>query len=213
MINKITVLVDNDSWILPYANKLVNALNALGRVATLERQHENVQEGDVCFFLGCTKIAKEELLNKNSYNLVVHESNLPKGKGFAPVAWQILDGNDEIPVCLIEAGKEVDSGKIWLTDTIQLSGTELSNEWRELQGNMSITLALKFVNEYKNLITKEQIGESSFYPRRRPADSQLNINKKFADLIPLLRIVDNNDYPAFFEYKGCKYKLEISKYE
>ncbi len=41
------------------------------------------------FFLGCSKIAGPDVLNRNKYNLVVHESALPKGKGFAPVAWQI----------------------------------------------------------------------------------------------------------------------------
>jgi len=213
MINNITVLVDNDSWILPYAEKLVSKLTQLGKSAKLIRYHEDVEDGDVCFFLGCTKIAKETLLNKNKHNLVVHESDLPKGKGFAPVAWQILEGKNEIPVCLIEAGHEVDSGDIWLSDIIKLSGTELAVEWRELQGNISIKLALRFVREYSTLNAIKQSGKSTSYPRRRPNDSQIDLDKSFRNLIPLFRVVDNNDYPAFFEYKGCKYKLEISKYE
>jgi len=45
-------------------------------------------------------------------NLVVHESDLPRGKGFAPVKWQILDGKKEIPVCLLETTEQVDSGDI-----------------------------------------------------------------------------------------------------
>jgi methionyl-tRNA formyltransferase len=213
MINNITVLVDNDSWILPYAEKLVSKLTQKGKSANLTRYHEDVEKGDVCFFLGCTKIAKEALLNKNKHNLVVHESDLPKGKGFAPVAWQILEGNHEIKVCLIEACNEVDSGDIWLSDVIRLSGTELLAEWRELQGNISIELALRFVREYSTLKAIKQSGKSTSYPRRGPNDSQIDLDKSFRDLIPLLRVVDNNDYPAFFEYKGCKYKIEISKYE
>ena len=213
MINNITVLVDNDSWVLPYAEKLVSKLTQKGKSAKLTRYHQDVEEGDVCFFLGCTKIAKEALLNKNKHNLVVHESDLPKGKGFAPVAWQILEGNHEIKVCLIEACNEVDSGDIWLSDVIRLSGTELSAEWRELQGNISIELALRFVREYSTLKAIKQSGKSTSYPRRGPNDSQIDLDKSFRDLIPLLRVVDNNDYPAFFEYKGCKYKIEISKYE
>ena len=213
MINNISVLVDNDSWILPYADKLVSKLNQLGKSAKLIRCHEDVEDGDVCFFLGCIKIAKETFLNKNKYNLVVHESDLPKGKGFAPVAWQILDGKDEIPVCLIEACNEVDSGDIWLSDVLRLSGTELSAEWREMQGNISIELALRFVCEYPTIKASKQIGNSTSYPRRRPNDSKIDLDKNFRDLIPLLRVVDNKDYPAFFEYNGCKYKLEISKYE
>jgi methionyl-tRNA formyltransferase len=213
MIYDITVLVDNNSWVLPYAEKLVNELIKLDKNAVLTRNHAQVENGDVCFFLGCTKIAGQDLLDKNNYNLVVHESALPKGKGFAPVAWQILDGNNDIPVCLIEASNEVDSGDIWLTDVIRLNGTELASEWRIMQGNISIELALRFVLEYEALLSVKQKGESSFYNRRRPVDSRLDVNHRLKDLIPLLRVVDNKDYPAFFEYEGCKYKLEISKYD
>lgn len=213
MINNISVLVDNDSWILPYASKLLDELKKLGKKATLVRNHNEVEVGDVCFLIGCTKIVSEEILRRNKHNLVVHESALPQGKGFAPVAWQILEGKNEIPVSLIDANKEADSGDIWLTDTIKLSGHELSAEWRELQGNITIELALKFVKEYEYLKPKKQVGDSCFYKRRRPCDSQIDIDKNFRDIIPLLRVVDNRSYPAFFEYLGCKYKIEITKYE
>lgn len=213
MLKIINVLVDNDSWILPYAERLVSILQSEHIECKLCRNHQDIVEGDVCFFLGCTKIARDEVLGKNTFNLVVHESDLPKGRGFAPVAWQILEGKDDIPVCLIEAGKSVDSGDIWLADTMKLSGTELSAEWREKQGNISIELALKFISEYETLSAVKQEGETTHYPRRRPNDSQIDIDKSFRDLIPLLRVVDNKEYPAFFEYEGCRYKLEISKYE
>jgi methionyl-tRNA formyltransferase len=213
MFNTISVLVDNDSWILPYAEKLVIKLNRLGRRCRLVRNHKDILNGDVCFMLGCTKIVPNEVLMRNHFNLVVHESDLPMGRGFAPVAWQILEGKNDIPVCLIEASNKVDSGDIWLTDVIKLTGTELASEWREMQGNISIELALRFVLDYKMLSAKKQSGKSGFYSRRRPNDSQLDMNKKLIDLFPLLRVVDNKHYPAFFEYKGCKYKLEISKYE
>ncbi|MCL1093799.1 formyltransferase family protein [Shewanella kaireitica] len=213
MIENITVLVDNDSWILPYAKDLVDELNKLDKNATLAQHHDAVNAGDVCFFLGCTKIAAPSLLSKNKFNLVVHESALPQGKGFAPIAWQILEGQNEIPVCLIEACDDVDAGDIWLTDTITLNGTELACEWRELQGLISIKLAVRFVNEFGSLVPKKQTGQVSFYPRRRASDSELDVSKTLAELIPLLRTVDNEDYPAFFEHEGCKYKLEISKYE
>ncbi len=50
MIYNITVLVDNDSWILPYAEKLVRDLINLKKNAVLARSHENVVDGDICFF-------------------------------------------------------------------------------------------------------------------------------------------------------------------
>jgi len=211
MIKKITVLVDNDSWIIPYATLLVKNLNNEGFIATFARNHEEVNEGDVCFFLGCTKIANATLLEKNKHNLVVHESSLPLGKGFAPVAWQILENKKNISVCLIEAADDVDSGDIWLTDVIELDGTELSNEWRKKQGEISISLALSFVYKYESLKVQKQEGNSSFYRRRNSEDSEISADSSLAEQFNLLRVVDNENYPAFFYHKGQKYILKITK--
>ena len=106
---RVTVLVDNESWILPYAARLVAMLTSEEIEARLERNAQEIQEGEICFLLGCTKIVPEEVLEKNKYTLVVHESDLPKGRGFAPMAWQILDGANEITFCLINASNKVAS--------------------------------------------------------------------------------------------------------
>lgn len=211
MFNKVSVLVDNDSWILPYATKLVESLKVEGIKCKLYRKHNDVASGDICFMLGCTKIVKDEVLKKNRFNLVIHESDLPKGKGFAPVAWQIIEGMDSIPVCLIEAGSNVDSGDIWLKDVIKLDGTELCNEWRAKQGEISIKLALKFVANFLELKNQKQEGAPSFYARRTPNDSELDIDKSINEQFSLLRTVDNVNYPAFFYRNGIKYKLLIEK--
>ena len=57
--------------------------------------------------------------------LVVHESELPKGHGWAPMTWQILEGKKQIPVTLLEAQNAVDSGQVYLREYIELKGTEL----------------------------------------------------------------------------------------
>lgn len=213
MFNGISVLVDNDSWILPYAERLVCMLAQNGYECCLCSKHSEVPVGDICFMLGCTKIVSDEILERNRFNMVVHESDLPKGKGFAPVSWQILENKDVIPVCLIEAGSDVDSGDVWLKGYIELSGTELCDEWRRKQGEISIKLALSFVTEFENLKPIKQKGQASFYSRRTPKDSELDCNKSIEEQFNLLRIVDNNRYPAFFMHKGVKYKLEIYRDE
>ena len=45
---------------------------------------------DILFILGYTRFLSSNFLRKNSLNLVVHESDLPKGRGLAPVQWQLL---------------------------------------------------------------------------------------------------------------------------
>lgn len=57
-------------------------------------------------------VLKSEILSSNKLLLVVHKSDLPKGRGFAPVQWQILEGKADITVCLIEISDDVDAGNI-----------------------------------------------------------------------------------------------------
>jgi len=211
MLKIITVLVDNDSWILPYANELIDELRELGLSANLCQKQDEIKEGDVCFLLGCTAIVSSLNLSKNKYNLVVHESALPQGKGFAPMSWQIIEGKNEIVVSLIEAIDGVDAGDIWLQEKILLNGTELNDEWRGLQGNCSISICLKFILTFSNLTPKKQIGCSSYYKRRTPKDSELDINKTFKEQFNLLRVVDNQNYPAHIFINNVKYKLKITK--
>ncbi|REL34818.1 formyltransferase family protein [Thalassotalea euphylliae] len=211
MFNKVSVLVDNNSWILVYAEQLVDELIARGITAALYRNQADIPKGDVCFLLGCTQLVIEDVLARNKYNLVVHESALPQGKGFAPMAWQIIAGQHIIPVSLIEASTEVDSGDIWLQENIVLTGNELCREWRAMQGEISVRLALRFVDQYEQLSPTPQQGKESFYPRRTPLDSELDPRLSLNELMPLLRTVDNQNYPAFFYYNGQKFRLEIHK--
>ena len=207
----ISVVVDNPSWILPYAQKLIKEINKIGDRAALCLNHEQVKEGCVAFYLGCTNIVKLNILSRNSFNLVVHESDLPKGKGFAPVAWQILEGKSEIPVCLFEAVDNVDAGNIYYMESMVFEGHELNNEIRDEQGNKTIEMCLRFLNESTPPKPHLQKGESTFYRRRKPEDSQLSIIKTIEEQFNLLRIVDNERYPAYFDKDGYRYKLTIEK--
>jgi methionyl-tRNA formyltransferase len=208
---QITVLVDNDSWILPYAERLVEALRELQYQAKLVRSAEAIEFGWINFLLGCTRIISEEALSRNQHNIVVHESNLPEGRGFAPMTWQILEGKNDIPISLLEASTEADSGDIWLQDIIYLDGSELANEWRSLQGEKTLEMCIRFVREYQNLAKNKQSGIPSNYRRRRPTDSRLDPDKSLREQFNLLRVTDNNRYPAFFEINGHRYIVKISK--
>ncbi|MCJ8320001.1 MAG: methionyl-tRNA formyltransferase [Colwellia sp.] len=211
MFKTISVLVDNKSWILPFAERLVEELKNKQYTSKLIRRAEDIPHGDVCFLLGCTKIISNEILQRNTYNMVVHESDLPSGKGFAPIAWQILEAKKTIPVCLLEANSDVDSGKVWLKSNIKLEGNELSVHWRKKQGEISIKLALKFISQFSKLKPTIQQGRSSYYSKRTAKDSELDINKTIAEQFELLRIVDNKHYPAFFDHRGSRYKIEITR--
>lgn len=210
---KITILTDKTSWMSKYNIELLNELTDLGHIVRIINCKKEIQEGDIAFFLSCFEIIESEKLKLNKHNIVVHESKLPQGKGWSPMSWQILERGNTIPITLFEAGEKADSGDIYLQDEIILSGYELIDEWQGLLAKKTIEMCMLFVKNHPNNISKKQKGQETFYKRRTPKDSELDINKTIKDQFNLLRIVDNEKYPAFFEIDGHKYKLRVEKYE
>lgn len=210
---KITFLSDSGSW----KNAGIHALAELlrrkrHRVAVLHRA-ESVPTGDILFILGFFKIVPSKVLARNTTNIVVHESPLPKGRGWSPVTWQILEGARVIPLTLFEAVEKVDAGPIYLTDRVKLQGTELLPQIQEAVSAAMMKLCARFVAGYPAILRRAKIqkGKPTFYARRAPDDSRLNPNQTLARQFNLLRAVDNERYPAFFTYKGATYTLKIEK--
>lgn len=206
----IQILCDNpSSWIIPYAKELVNELTLSGNMIRLIHHKDEVVSGDILIMLSCEHLFRNLSLNK--FNLVVHESDLPKGKGWSPLTWQVLEGKNKIPVTLIEATEGVDAGPIYDQIIINLNGTELVDELRKAQGEATKELIRKFVKNYPNNTATPQQGEESFYPRRKPEDGKLDIHVPLKDQFNLLRVSDNERYPAWFEIDGVTYQLKIYK--
>jgi len=151
------------------------------------------------------------VLARNRRNLVVHESDLPRGRGFSPLTWRVIEGKNRIPVCLLEATAEVDAGPIIYRDKLDFEGHELIDEMRQMLGNKSVELCLRFLSETDPPIGTPQCGEPTYFGRRRPADSRVDPHRSIASQFDLLRVVDNQNYPAFFDYRGHRYALKIDK--
>jgi methionyl-tRNA formyltransferase len=167
---------------------------------------------DLVFVLGYTKILSHEIISSNALMLVVHESDLPLGRGFAPVQWQVLEGKKKITLCLIKISEEVDAGDICEKTFMVLNGTELYDELRQKQAKATYELISSFLIDYPNICFSKQTGNASYYRRRTIEDSKLDINKTIGEQFNLLRICNNTDWPAFFEIEGVKYSLKIEKY-
>jgi len=208
---KITILVDNpDSWSLPYVEQLIAQLRPAHSVSLVHKQQE-IEPGDVAIFLSCEKLVKGDILKRNKYNLVAHASPLPEGKGFSPLAWQILEGKNEITVSLFDAVEEVDAGVIYDQAVLQFSGHELVDDMRAVLGQKITELIINFLNRLPEVSGVQISGPGSFYRRRGKEDSELDPEKTIAAQFNLLRIVDNERYPAFFNYRGHKFILKIYK--
>ncbi len=209
---KIVILSDSTSWINSTVKALATNWKDLGHEVFWFHDLQELPSADICFCLSFSKILKKQIRDRFDHILVVHASDLPSGKGWSPLTWQILEGKNQIPVSLFEADDSVDSGPIYAQRLIDFEGYELINDLRKKLAETTYELCSWFVSEYPRSSTqkKTQEGTESFYSRRGPKDSQLDVNKTIAEQFNLLRIVDNRTYPAFFEWKGRRFVLTIT---
>ncbi len=211
--NKLAISICSEK--LSWVNKAIPSL----LFAWIKQKHncswvhnaEELEKGDICFYLSYEKIVNKKTLKKFRNNLVVHASDLPKGKGWSPMSWQILEGSKRIIVTLFEAKEKVDSGNIYLQLSKKLNGYELIEDLRAYINDITTSLCKDFVKGYPKSLkkAKAQGGKETFYPRRLPEDSRLDFNKSIEEQFNLFRIADNDRYPAFFEINGHKYYLLI----
>lgn len=208
---KIAICSDAGSWINDTAAELVTGWLGAGHCVSWVHAADDLPGGDLCFYLSYGRIVGEPIRSRYRHNLIVHASDLPKGRGWSPASWLILGGAERIPVTLFEAVDAVDAGPIYLQDWIDLDGTELIDDWRAQVAQKTHDLANAFVASYPGVLEKvrEQVGEPTMYPRRRAQDSLLDSEQSIAAQFNQLRIVDNESYPAFFRHNGKEFILKI----
>ncbi len=212
--SRITLISDSGSWINPFLPKLIIALWQRGHAVRWIHKPSQLLPGDICLLLSCGQLLGSEHLRMHRHNLVVHESDLPHGKGWSPMTWQILEGSNLIVVTLFEATEELDAGPIYLKHHIHLQGHELVDEWRAAQAMATYEICLYWFDQYREVTSSafSQKGSSSKYQRRKPEDSMLDPMRTLAEQFNLLRVVDNSRYPSFFRWKGRKYEMQINLY-
>ncbi|MFA6304900.1 MAG: methionyl-tRNA formyltransferase [Patescibacteria group bacterium] len=210
---KINLVIDNpNSWFNAPAVKLKKSLTSMGNICLIVNDPRKIKpKSDITFFLSCEQYITPKTRNKSLHNIVVHASNLPKGKGMSPTTWQILEGENTIPLTLFEVADKIDAGDYYLKASFRLNGSELIAEWQEKLAQNIFQLIFKFVKNFKKLPAKKQTEKTTYYPRRTISDSALDPHKTIAEQFNLLRVVDNEKYPAYFIFKKNKYIIKIYK--
>lgn len=169
--------------------------------AILQTHEDITEEYDFVFCLSYTRIIPNECLKKPRIGVFLcHSSNLPQGRGWAPLQWSVLKKMKEITVTLLKANEKVDAGP-WL---FKLSFPILESDTIDLlyKKDLAVSKILykKLITAYKtgSLIYHEQVGEPEYWQKRTPLDSELDPRLSFCDLWDQIRVCDNRHYPAFF---------------
>lgn len=210
---KVSILCTDPSHpVVPFLRTWCDRARADRHEVALCFDKSDLPGGDVLFLVSCAQLVREKERSAYRASLVLHASDLPLGRGWSPHVWSVLQGADEITVCLIEAADPVDTGRIWLKRQFRLEGHELLPEINQKLFALETTLMSEALQRFESIVPTPQSGQAGSYCRRRTAvDSKLDVKKSIEEQFDLLRVVDNDRYPAFIEHRGKTYLLKIEK--
>ena len=91
---------------------------------------------------------------------------------------------------LFEAAADVDSGVIYAQDALSLDGSELVQELRRKVVDATHRLCNFFLDSFPDIVStgKDQVGDATYYSRRRPADSQIDPSIPLLSQFNLFRV-------------------------
>jgi len=207
----VTILcTDLQHPIYPYLRRWVDDHAAQAEIQ-IHQCSADVPGGDVLFLVSCHEIIKAPVRNRYRHTLVIHASDLPRGKGMSPHVWQILEGQTEIVVTLLEAAEALDAGDIWHQETMHIPRTALHDEIHDTLFKTELRLMTWALHHHTDVQPRAQKGAGSFYRKRNPGDSQIPLDMPISQAYALLRIADPQRYPAFIEVDGVRFKILIER--
>ncbi|WP_258807274.1 formyltransferase family protein [Pseudidiomarina sp. CB1] len=209
---KVSILISNPQHpVIPRVRDWQTKMSEWADIDIIHSKSE-LTHGDILFLVSCSDLIKPKDRENYKHTLVVHASDLPKGRGWSPHIWQIIEGASHITVSLLEADEPVDTGRIWLKKTFKVLPDWLWDEINEALFETEVTLMEEAIKRHGQIVPSMQNdSNSSYYRKRTPQDSTLNIDKTLREQFDLLRVCDPQRYPAIFEIHGKKYKLTVEK--
>lgn len=210
---KIEILTtDKKHPINPYLRQLMSNLRNEHSISIV-RSPQEVGKGDLLFLISCNEKVSSNIIKKFQHVMVIHASDLPKGRGWSPHIWEIIGGAREITVSLLDASDAIDCGDIYKKISIEIPSSALWNEINDILFSAEMQLiefAVENFSHLKKTAQRKDI-EATYYKKRTPEDSKIDPFKPLSDQFNLIRVCDPDRFPAFFELEGATYNLVLKK--
>jgi methionyl-tRNA formyltransferase len=210
---KITLLCSDpehpvNGYIQPWAQAKVGT-----HEVEIVQKKAQIQGGEILFLISCSEIITASDRAKYKTCLVLHASDLPKGRGWSPHIWELVQGAETITLTMLEAKDKVDSGRIWRKARITVPKHALWDEINHLLFAAEVEMIDYAVQNYGQMQPQEQTDtdQVTYFRKRTPLDSQIDANKSIAEQFDLIRVCDPNRFPAYFEHLGQRYILKLEK--
>lgn len=141
--------------------------------------------------------------------IVIHSSELPQGRGWAPLYNAIVNQQKDFVISCIRLSDPVDSGDIILKASFEMRPEYTATYLRELDIELSFLIISKLFEKWPdgNFQSIKQKGESTYNKKRFPSDNEIKLSDNFGDVFDILRAVESR-HPAFIKYNDVDYIIE-----
>jgi methionyl-tRNA formyltransferase len=168
---------------------------------------------DFAFICGWRTIIPFDINRFFTHGLIAaHDSLLPKYRGFAPLNWAIINGEEETGVTLFKIDEgEVDSGKVYRQQVFKIAKTDYAIDVFYKSTEATIKLFLLFLNDFQNsnlsFYTQDE-KKATYTCKRSPSDGKIDWNKSSFEIYNLIRALADPYPGAFCEFNGEIYIIQ-----
>ena len=202
--------LDDETEQIALANKI-----RVIKSRNLKNHHDYIQElsPDLIFVVGWRTIIPEEIYSLPRLGCIgIHGSLLPKYRGFAPLNWALINGEEEVGVSMFYIGEGVDMG-----DIIAQKGMKVDHEddMAVIKENFDELIVNLFIEQLSKIISgditpvKQDEQNASYGCMRLPEDGEINWSLPATELYNFIRAL-GKPYPGAFTFFNGK-KLYIWK--
>jgi len=176
-------------------------------------EHINIIKGvnpDYIFVIGLSQLISKEIISSARNGTVgFHPAPLPKFRGRAPLAWQIILGVHKTKCSLFFIDEGVDSGDIIGQEDFVIEDTDYAKDvhikCREAFRILLKRVLPQMLNSSLEPV-KQNEDEATYLLKRTPEDGMINWNEPVKIIQRLIRAV-STPYPGAFSYYDGKYKV------
>jgi methionyl-tRNA formyltransferase len=193
--------------------RLASSLNATFAVGSRIAEHEElvrVAQADIGVSFNYTGLVPSSITALFPYGILnAHGGDLPRYRGNACQAWAILNGEENIGLCVHKMiGGELDSGDIVARDYLSiLNTTRVADAWAWMQVRIpelfveALNLLVKNPDYILEVQSKRPENALRCYPRR-PEDGRIDWSRTALDVVRLINASNKPYSGAYCEFEG-----------
>ncbi len=163
---------------------------------------------DVVFCLGWRTLIPMEVLECAPWGgIAVHDSLLPRLRGFAPSNWGLILGHGQLGATLFQLTDSVDAGDIYFQKAITPEPTESYESIQSRIAETSVELFDRFLDSARagSLVAQKQSHtNATFTCARSPADGEIDWNTSSQSISRLIRALAPPAPSAFTYLHGSQ---------